>query len=389
MVGFERDSVVVEEPPALQHGGRIIVAEVERRILPAGEDGDGEGRRIDAVDAVRSGMNLPAVAGVAAEFFPVGVEVMPFVQVQLGAGEALRVEQGAHPGRLGGDFGRVGRVAVPAEEVERRVGGAAGVEKGVDPSGVAAGIGRASDLDAGETCLELFRGQGVEFEVAFERRIPHVAGEVGLVPDLPVADVPGESVVPPFVVVAHDVDADVAPLFEILRRERVIAPDSVFDADAEPVDDIASAAAAGRQVVVGLPEIVVRLVGGVRVAVAEEERHVHETHVAVFERRVVQPRIRRAQRGEVRRQIARGFLRNRRRGEVDSVQPAYRAGFPRVIDRELHLMFHRNLPDWISVYYTRTCRKCQQLIDDYSDYLSLFLVIRDFLDYNKGLWMTG
>lgn len=135
MVGLERDSVVVEEPPALQQGGRIIVAEVERRILPAGEDGDGEGRRIDAVDAVRSGMDLPAVAGIAAEFFPVGVEVMPFVQVQLGAGEALRVEQGAYPGRLGGDFGRVGRVAVPAEEVERRVGGAAGVEKGVDPPG--------------------------------------------------------------------------------------------------------------------------------------------------------------------------------------------------------------------------------------------------------------
>ena len=188
--------------------------------------------------------------------------------------------------------------------------------------------GGAADHELRETPLDPRGDDAVEPDELLEVGVPHIVVQIGLVPDLPVTDVPVEAVVPPLVVVADDVDADVGPLFVIVGRIAVIAFVRVFDAGAEPVDDVGSAAAAVRDVVVGLPEIVAGRIVRVGPGVAEDLLNVDEAHARVVERRIVQPRI-----GQLHCPVGvvevavGGEVRDRRR-EVRSVYFADGAGFP-------------------------------------------------------------
>jgi len=97
--------------------------------------------------------------------------------------------------------------------------------------------GRPANLHLGKAPLDGFGRHGVESVVVFGRAVPLLQAEVGLIPDLEMADVEVQAVGPAFVAVPDDADADFRPLVVIGRFVDVILSLRVLDALAQPVDN--------------------------------------------------------------------------------------------------------------------------------------------------------
>lgn len=118
MVNFGGDAVFVKDAEGTQLAVKEV-ADIDGGILKFEEGGGDEGAARRAghgfISALASGWR-----GGAGDGFP-GVcgEIVPFVEVALGLGEALGIEEAANGASAGGEFGGIIGVTVPGEEVQR------------------------------------------------------------------------------------------------------------------------------------------------------------------------------------------------------------------------------------------------------------------------------
>ena len=131
---------------------------------------------------------------------------------------AVCVQQGSNIRCAGGKISDAVVVHVPREKVQRRIFPADVLEETAAEIHLIRQRGTA-DQKMGESCLDGFGGDHIKTEVIFGRTLPHIVLiQIGLVPDLPMPDVPMKAVCPAFVVVADDLDADARPLIHVRRH---------------------------------------------------------------------------------------------------------------------------------------------------------------------------
>ena len=272
--------------------------------------------RVLAGDHAGGHERAPLLPGELRDGVVVGVlpapDVVPLVQDRLGVPVAVALHDLARLLRARDQRRRVARVVVPGEEVDRRAVRALVLEEPVAVVHVARERGTA-DLQLGELPLQVLRRDLEELEELLLRAAPHpgqtrlppVHVDVRLVPDLPVLDVPLETVRPAPVVVTDDVLADPRPLGEVLGRPHVVALRGVLDALAEAEERLGAGRAHVAQVGVGHGEVVALRVVLVRVEVREHRRDVGHVVAAVHDvlGRVVRARERDA-RGAVLGEVA-------------------------------------------------------------------------------------
>ena len=113
----------------------------------------------------------------------------------------------------------------------------------------------AADLEFGEFGLDGACGDFVEFAVLLEgSAFPLAVAAIGFAPDLPVFDSEVFSVVPSFIVVSNDVETDLSPLMEILRRFGKDPVACIFDGGSEAEDGGCAGGGDVFKVVVGRSE---------------------------------------------------------------------------------------------------------------------------------------
>ncbi|OPZ85089.1 MAG: hypothetical protein BWY76_01563 [bacterium ADurb.Bin429] len=218
---------------------------------------------------------------------PAKAEKVPLVAVALDIAEAILIQQRAHRTRRRGHLIGVRGVSVPGEEIERQALDAAHVEELAIEVIADAGRRIAADLHVGHLLFNEGGGDAIEVEIAVEGIIPHLRAHVRLVPDFPVADIVVETIRPALVVVADDVDANLCPFGEILRREGMVLARGMLDAGAQPVDDGRARIENGLQVVIGGTEVVAGRVSRVGVEVGKDLRDIHLAGVRPV--RIMQP----------------------------------------------------------------------------------------------------
>ena len=135
----------------------------------------------------------------------------------------------------------------------------------------------------GESCLDGFGGDHIKTEVIFGRTLPHIVLiQIGLVPDLPMPDVPMKAVCPAFVVVADDLDADARPLIHVRRHIGVQLAHRVLNGGPQTVDDLCAAVHNGLERRIGVLKDIIGRVGLICGKIRENLRNVHSRGMRIL-----------------------------------------------------------------------------------------------------------
>ena len=278
----------------------VIRAVSQRRILPEDHDRGQECGTVQSLHFLF--IHVELVIGIVAETVPVAGEIMPFVQMDLGLGITVFVEQFAdHCGGFLDPAVGIGGVAVVAVEIQRSLVFRAVFDEvfGDIRLAVESAMRRSPDLQVREPFFQLLGDLHIESVVFVDRAQPHQVFRIGielfvaaafrLVPDFPILDLVFEPVPQSFRVVTDDVRADVDPFLHIGRRVDLVFFDRMVDGFAEAVENrrirIFDAVP---DIVVGVAEIVVARIVLVEVEQRENMADVDQPAAGVGERGVVQ-----------------------------------------------------------------------------------------------------
>ena len=315
LVRISRDDVAedLERPVRLVEGAEasfvapvpaatraVVVGLVEAGVLEAGEHGEVERGGVDAVVRGGAGVGLAdlVLRGGAVDAVPRD-EVVPFVDDGLALREASLVEELAHARRLGDEILGVLSVVVPAHEVGLHACGTAGRKEFLHVVDGAAGEGGPAEVEVRELRLEPLEAGHVEVDELGLRAAP--AGlDVGLVVDLPVRDVPLETVAPTLRVVAHDAGERLGVARVVGRVGGVEEPVAgVFDGGTHAVENLHADVLGELEHVIGGLEHVVARVRRIEVRKGKEVLRVDDALAVVDERPVMRTRGREMEGGEV------------------------------------------------------------------------------------------
>ena len=140
------------------------------------------------------------------------------------------------------------------------------------------GCHRSPHLNLRVVFLDAGHGGPVKIEILRLRSRPHLLSS-NLIPDLDMADVVVEPIGPAVVVVPQDVDADLCPFLEVLRRSDVEMGCLVFDAHAHPEKDGGPVLNDGLDIGIGLSELVILRIVGIQMKQREDRGDIDDIGV--------------------------------------------------------------------------------------------------------------